>query len=127
MGSLGLSVSVQSRAQCGRTGVSPEEVGFITALVERDVKAAREGHSGVVRPDFLDDARIRGSVDGELVDRSAAEFLAFVDASGATPELAASIVWIDAVGGAAAVRIERRGWHGFRYTDFLSLMFRDGR
>lgn len=100
---------------------SPE----IVDLIDRYASAAREGDSRLIADLFLEDARIRGAIDGAAVDRSAAQFLTFIDESGPSPELKADIAWIDAVGSAAMARVECRDWHGVHYSDFIALIRRE--
>lgn len=97
----------------------------IADLVDRYAAAVRRGDSGLVAQSFLEDARVRGSIDGTIVDRSAAEFLAFINESGPSPTLEADIIWFDAVGTSAMVRVDCRNWHAVHYTDFLALIRRD--
>lgn len=98
----------------------------IADLVERYSLAARRGDSSLVAGSFLEDARVRGSIDGVIVDCSAAQFLTFIDESGPSPTLEADIIWFDAVGTSAMVRVDCRNWHAIHYTDFLALIRRDG-
>lgn len=98
----------------------------IADLVERYAAAARRGNSAEIADCFLIDARIRGRLDGAIVDRSAAEFLAFIDESGPSPGLEIDVVSLSAAGSAAAVQLACRNWLGVTYSDFLSLVRRDG-
>lgn len=103
----------------------PRSILGIADLVDRYAAAARRGDSALIASSFLEDARVRGSIDGAIVDRSATEFLAFIDEGGPSPALEANIIWFDAVGTSASVRVDCRNWHAVHYADFLSLIWRD--
>lgn len=98
----------------------------IGELVERYALAAGRGDSGTIASSFFEDAPVLGSLDGPIVDRSAAQFLAVIDESGPSPALETKIAWVDVAGTAAVVRVDGRDWHGVHYADFLSLIQRDG-
>jgi len=108
------------------TETSPLCPDDIADLIERYAAAARQGSSAEIADRFLIDARIRGRLDGAIVDRSAAEFLAFIDESGPSPGLEIDVVSLSVSGAAAVIQLACRNWLGVTYSDFLSLVRRDG-
>ena len=106
---------------------APHDRSAIADLLDRYVEGARTGSAEAVEAVFEPTARIRGSLHGTPVDRSAAEFGAFVADRGAARTLQAEPPRIDVVGDAASARLECLDWHGIRYTDLFTLLRRDGR
>jgi uncharacterized protein (DUF1330 family) len=98
----------------------------IAAVLEQYAEGARTGSAELILSAFHPEASIRGSFRGAPVDRSLADFAAFVARSGPAAGLRCEPPTIDAIGDVATARLECRDWHGVRYTDLFTLIRRNG-
>ena len=99
----------------------------IAASLQDYIDGARTGDGKLIQRAFLDDASIRGSYGRKPVDWTVQAFGEIIDKGGPAPALKARIVAIELSGSAAMARIEAENWRGTRYTDFFTLVLRDGR
>jgi len=103
-----------------------DEYAAVEAPVRVHLECAASGDGATMRTVWMDHATIVGSFDGQAATLTVDDFCARVTELGPAPEVQARIASIDISGNCARVRLESANLRGFRFTDFLLLVKRDG-